>query len=115
MVYRLTILLMLFGVGSALAFNPFRAQVRTVYPTTIKTVGEAAQYLIEPAGYTLLLDPAVSKDAQEIAERPVGARAGGTAAIPLEEALLLLIGDESNLVVDHPHRLITFEKIKEDQ
>jgi hypothetical protein len=119
MVCRLIGLFLLIGLlawaGLSLAANPLRVQVRTIYPQHMKTVGEAAQYLLEPTGYTLTLNPRIEPDAQAIAMRQIRPQAEGNTTVVLEEALLLLAGDDCRLIVDHPHKLVTFEKIERGQ
>ena len=91
--------------------NPFRIRVRASYPLGMRTVEQGANYLLDTIDYRLILHPPAPAEARRIAGMSIGplARTGGI--VPLEEALLLLVGENNQVVVDHEHKLVTFEQI----
>lgn len=106
------VLIFLFLASAAAAYdNPFRVRVRASYPQGMKTVGEAASHLLETIDYRLILTPPAPPEAREISRAGIGPLARSGDVMPLEDALLLLVGERNRVVVDHVHRLVTFEEI----
>jgi hypothetical protein len=116
MVHRITILIAIVGVlwaGIALASNKdLRVNIRAKYPTELITVAQATNYLLEPVGYSFITRGDIAPDARDIGNRQIRATAESNNIIPLEDALLLLAGDDCRLIVDYEHKLVSFEKIK---
>ena len=110
----LVVLLILLSLASYVAAdyaNPFRVRVRASYPQGMKTVGQAANHLLETIDYRVIVGAPAPLEAREISRMGIGPLARTGAIMPLEDALLLLVGDQNRVVVDHEHRLVTFEKI----
>jgi type IV pili sensor histidine kinase/response regulator len=102
----------LWGSVAAADFNPLRLQVRVTFPGEIATIQEAARYLVEPIGYELTTASPAPRESAAIAAAPLSPLAKNHRILSIEDALLLLIGEKNRLVVDHPHKLISFEPIK---
>jgi len=106
------LLVLLVGIaGAANAYNPMRTPVRLSFPQELKTAGAAAQYLMEPLGYQLKVLPPAAPEALQIARTGISPLARTGAVVPLEEALLLLVGNKNRVVIDHEHHLFTFEAV----
>ena len=107
------IVLMAAAAAQAGGYNRLKLNVTTVLPPEVKTVGEAAFYLTFPAGYSLLTKSPAPQESEAIAARPVSPLFPRGRMMTIESALLELIGSDARLVVDHEHRLYSFEWHKE--
>lgn len=90
-------------VGTLVEFDPRRGNV-----------GDAINFVLEPVRYRLThrtVDPLVSA---AVLRRPIPPVAANAGVMSIEAALLLLIGDEHRLVVDHAHRLIAIERMPQE-
>lgn len=79
--------------------------------TKVRTVGDAMMFLLEPVHYqitTRTVDPAL---AASILRRQVPPAAVNAGVMSIESGLLLLIGEDQRLVVDHINRLVTIERM----
>ncbi len=97
-------------------YNALSTPVRLQFSDDIKTVGEAASYLVEIIDYKVVTTRdlrTAPKSSLEIYNSKLKVYAKTRKVLRLEDALLRLIGDENKLIVDHPHQLISFEKIEE--
>ncbi len=75
----------------------------------INTVAAAADYILEPIGYKVVV-PAASKAATlDILQRPLSPLAKDAGMVTIQQGLLLLIGPDSRLVIDREHKRVTFE------
>lgn len=90
--------------------NPLSLHVRTVYPEDVKTVGDAARYLLEPTGYRLVVDYPAPTDSVRLVERKVPPIAKIHRTMPVLDALQILIGSDNWIVVDRNHKLISFSE-----
>lgn len=91
------------------ALDPLHLKVRTIYPEGITTVGEAAKFLIEPVKYRLVTAYPAPDESAGIAAAKLSPLARSKKIMSIEKALLTIIGEENRLVVDHEHKLISFE------
>jgi hypothetical protein len=90
--------------------NPLKVGTLVEFDTRAQTVGDAFGSMLEPVRYRVTdrtVDPLVSEEVLRRRVPPIAARAG---VMPIEQALLLLIGDDHRLVVDHAHRLVAIER-----
>lgn len=92
--------------------DPLSLYARTVYPEDVKTVGDAARYLLEPTGYTLVTDHPAPADARTIGNRTIPPIAKLHRTMPIIDALQVLIGTEKWIVVDRHNKLISFSEKK---
>lgn len=93
-----------------LPVNPLKVGTLVEFDTRAHTVGDAFASMLEPVRYRVTdrtVDPLVSAEVLRRRVPPIAARAG---VMPIEQALLLLIGEEHRLVVDHTHRLVAIER-----
>ena len=89
--------------------NPLKALVTVNFQRKVRTVGDALHYLLRHSGYRLAeayaSDPAVPillSQSLPAVQRRLG-------PCPLQTALTTLAGPVYRLVVDGPHRLVSFE------
>jgi hypothetical protein len=97
--------------GSPPAVNRLRIGTLVEFDIRAGNVGEAMAFLLAPVHYRIThrsVDPRVST---AVLRRPIPAIASSAGVMSIEAALLLLIGEENRLVVDHVHRLIAVERI----
>jgi hypothetical protein len=95
---------------------PNRLKVGTLveFDPRAGSVGDAMRSLLDPVHYRLTVrtvDPIVSAS---VLRRPIPAIATNAGVMSIEAALLLLIGDENRLVVDHTNRLVAIERMPAD-
>ncbi len=102
--------LILAAAGSAYALNPMRIQIRTALPESINTVGQAAQYFADAIGYNLVTAHPAPAESRSIANELLNPLSNTNNTQPVEEAILSLLREEYVLVVDHDHKLFSFEK-----
>jgi hypothetical protein len=97
--------------ASPAAVNRLRVGTVVQFDARTRTVGEAMNSLLAPVRYritTRTVDAAVSGAVMR-RPVPVAAREGGLMTI--EQALLLLVGQEHRIVVDHRARLVAIERL----
>lgn len=92
--------------------DPLALYARTVYPEDAKTVGDAARYLLEPTGYTLVTAYPAPGDAIQLANSRIPPIAKVHRTMPIIDALQLLIGNDNWIVIDRNHKLISFSEKK---
>ncbi|WP_345831107.1 pilus assembly protein PilL (plasmid) [Pantoea sp. BRR-3P] len=90
--------------------DPLTVYMRTVWPEDIKTVRQAVDYLLEPTGYRLVTSYPAPREAALLVDKPVPAIAKMHRTMPVLDALQLLVGLDSYVVVDHAHHLVSFQK-----
>ena len=98
-------------VPTAAQLNPLAQTVSIAFPTSVRTVEGAIGQLLVRSGYRLA--PADPTDVPLIAllSLPLPDVHRTLGPIPLMEALQLLAGPAFRLLVDHRHRLVSFEVI----
>jgi|JI7StandDraft_1071085.scaffolds.fasta_scaffold646829_2 hypothetical protein len=94
------------------SIDPLELGVRTNYSPSINTVLQGTMYVLGATDYKLIAGSSVSPTATSIINRPIPPEAIQDKVMPIYKALLLLAGNDSVLVVDTKHKLITFEKIQ---
>ena len=89
--------------------SPVAMLVRLPIPADKRTVAEAAEYLLEPTPYHLVLrGPLCPPEAQEIAEKPVSPLAQNSSITSIQRALLMVAGSRTKLLIDDNALSITF-------
>jgi hypothetical protein len=78
------------------------------------TVGEAIGVLLAPVRYHMTTRTVDPQDCARVLRQPVPAIAAHAGVMSIEAAILLLIGEDHRLVVDHVHRLVAIERIPDD-
>ncbi|HCF1343364.1 TPA: hypothetical protein NH804_006231 [Pseudomonas aeruginosa] len=92
--------------------DPLSLYARTVYPEDVKTVGDAARYLLEPTGYQLVVVYPAPKDAVDMYQRKIPPIAKIHRTMPIIDALQILIGNDNWIVIDRNNKLISFSENK---
>jgi hypothetical protein len=108
------ILLIFFLTNAAAAeFNELRIGTRLNLDPNIKTVKQAVEWILRPTRYKVTVKYPAPMESLEISRSPISPLVQNdiSRVPPIEEAILLVIGGDNRLVVDHEHRLISFEKI----
>ncbi|NAW91694.1 MULTISPECIES: hypothetical protein [unclassified Vibrio] len=107
------LLLSSFGASSARLLpevDTINVAVRTIYPPEIRTVNEAAKWILEPLEYEIITEYPAPSTASLILSQPIPAVAKMHRTMPVLHALQLLIGEDNTIILDKKHRLITFGK-----
>lgn len=90
--------------------DPLSIYVRTTYPQNMRTVAEAAEYVLEPTGYHLTTSRIASRTAARLAAQPIPPIARLNRTMPIIDALQLLVGLDHWVIVDPQHKLVTFQE-----
>lgn len=102
-------------IKAAGSVNALRLKTAMTFPAKLKNVKETAEYILEPISYKLVLSPVSENDTKRILARPLlRIHADGTLK-SIEDALLKISGDDTILVVDHEHKLVTLEYVDHQQ
>lgn len=91
------------------AVNQLKLGTQLALPDSVRTVQQAANYLLTPTGYSLMVPNDGFREAVSILNRPVSLDARGTGLTTIESALLIVAGEDVRLVVDHVNKLVSFE------
>lgn len=90
--------------------DPLTVYVRTVWPDDFRSIRQAVNYLLEPTGYRLVTSYPAPREAALLVDKPIPPIAYVHRTMPVLDALQLLVGLENYVVIDHAHRLISFQK-----
>lgn len=89
--------------------DPLSLAVRTVWDEDdVKTVGDAAKWILEPQGYHITTQYPAPKEAAKIAAGSIPPSMKMHRTMPVIDALQLLIGTENTIIIDRQHKLISF-------
>lgn len=93
-------------------YNELHIGTRLSFDPRIRTVKQACEWVLRPTGYKLVVSHPAPFDALEIARSPMSPLVQDQLgrAVSIEEALLLVIGSDNRLVVDHKNKLVSFER-----
>lgn len=100
----------LYGQNANAAYN--RLHIGTAFkydPKTMPAVLQAAQYLLAPTGYRLVIPYDSARQVNTILMRPVSPLGQTSGYVHIEDALLLIAGDDVALVVDHANKLVSYQ------
>jgi hypothetical protein len=97
------------GAASA-PFNRLQVGTLVEFDKRTRNVGEAMSSLLAPLRYQLTNRTVDAVALASVLRRPIPAAAMDAGLMSVESGLLLLIGEENRLVVDHRNRLISVEK-----
>lgn len=92
--------------------DPLKSGTRIYFPKNIKTVGQAARYILKPVGYKLALEEPAPYESASIARQPISKNALSDNVFPIEIALVRLVGEDHKVIIDHEHKLVSFEAIQ---
>lgn len=90
-------------------YDPLRLKMVMRFPSNVKTIQQATQYMLETVDYKLTLSPLNPEETRKILSRPLlpQDRIGGLQTI--EDGLLQISGDDTVLIIDRENKLISFE------
>jgi type IV pili sensor histidine kinase/response regulator len=90
--------------------NPLKALVTLHFPQRqVRTVGDALHYLLRPSGYQLAEADASDPAVPILLTQPLPEVQRHLGPCTLQTALMTLAGPVYRLVVDFPHRRVSFE------
>ncbi|BBW89495.1 pilus assembly protein PilL [Klebsiella pneumoniae] len=90
--------------------DPLTVYMRTVWPEDVRSVRQAVDYLLEPTGYTLVTRYPAPREAALLVDKPIPPIAKVHRTMPVIDALQMLVGLDNYVVIDHAHRLVSFQK-----
>ena len=93
--------------------DPLMLATRTVWDSNIKTVGDAARWILEPSGYTVITRFPAPKDSAQMLAQQIPPSMKMHRTMPIIDALQLLVGTDNTVIVDRQHHLISFKKGEE--
>ena len=103
------------SIRASSSVNAMRLKTVMSFPDRIKNVKETTEYLLEPIAYKLVLSPSAENDTKRILSRPLLRTNADGSLKSIEDALLQVSGDDTVLVVDHEHKLVTLEFVSPPQ
>jgi type IV pili sensor histidine kinase/response regulator len=86
------------------------AIVHVAFPTSVITVGQAVDYLLQPSGYRLSPQGTAEPIRETLLNLPLPEPHRALGPMPLKTALETLAGPAFRLVEDPVHRLVSFER-----
>ncbi|KQV92783.1 hypothetical protein [Rhizobacter sp. Root1221] len=95
--------------------NPLKVGTFVAFDPRTNTVGDAIASVLMPVRYRITdrtVDPLASAT---VLRRPVSPIVANAGVMSIESAVLLLIGEDHRLVVDHTHRLVAIERHVTDE
>ena len=98
-------------INSISSLNPLNRQIRMQIPKNIKHVDQAVLYVLSATPYKLALGYPASGSASIIAMQPIPPEAFEGDVMTIANALLMLIGEDNQLLIDADNQLISFEQI----
>jgi hypothetical protein len=90
-------------------YDPLRLKVVMQFPANVKTIQQATQYMLETVNYKLTLSPLNPEESKRILSRPLMPQDRDGKLRTIEDGLLLISGDDTVVIVDRIHKLISFE------
>ena len=104
------------GARSGAVGAPNRLHVGTLveFDPRSGNVGDAIKSLLEPVHYRITFRTVDPLQSASVLRRPIPPIAAHAGEMSIEAALLLLIGEDNRLVVDHAHRLVAVERLPAD-
>jgi len=78
-------------------------------PQKIKTVKDAANYFLTPTGYTLVIPQNKPEETAKILGREPSYFKRSNRFVTVDQALLLVAGEDVDLVVDHDRKFVTYQ------
>ena len=96
--------------AAAGTFNRLKVGTVVEFDKRTRSVGDAMNFLLAPVRYRVTNRTVDAAAAGSVMRRPVPIAAMDAGVMSIESALLMLIGDENRLVVDHRNRLVAVER-----
>lgn len=98
-------------IRASAQINSLKLRTVMTFSQKLKNIKETAEYLLEPINYKLVLSPISGEQSKRILARPLMRVHSDGSLKTIEDALLQISGEDTILIVDHEHKLITFEFI----
>jgi hypothetical protein len=89
--------------------NPLEMGVRMNLPERITTVLEGVLYVLGTTGYKLVAGSPAPQAALVILKRPIPPTAIQDKTVPIYQALLLIAGNDTQLVIDPDNKYVSFD------
>jgi type IV pili sensor histidine kinase/response regulator len=86
------------------------AAINVAFPTSVVTVGQAVDHLLQPSGYRLSPRGTAAPIREALLNLPLPEPHRTLGPMPLKTALETLVGPAFRLVEDPVHRLVSFER-----
>ena len=103
------------SVGGEMHLDPLKIPTRLVNISEHRTVQDAIEYYIEPIDYRFVKVHPAPSEAIFIASKPIPPQAKKLGMVTIERALLLLIGENNKVLVDHKNKLISVEPMNKPE
>lgn len=91
------------------SFNRLKQGVILNLPPQVISVKIAANYFLAPTGYTLVIPDTNPQQTANIISRSPSPIVSDGSFVSVDKALILLAGNDVDLVVDHLHKYVTYE------
>jgi len=88
--------------------DPLAQIIQVKFPLSVKTLGDAMNYLLRFSGYKLVDESSLKSNIRDFLKLPLPETTRNIGPIKLEDALLTLSGDSIGMLIDPVHRLISF-------
>lgn len=99
------------GTQGSVAANRLKIGTLVEFDARKSNVGDAIRFLLEPVHYRITMRTVDPTLGASVLRRPIPPIAVHAGVMSIESALLLLIGEDNRLVVDHTNRLIAIERM----
>ncbi len=87
--------------------DPLQSQYQGTFPANVKTVGEAITYLLIYSGYQLSVER--NSLLAKTLSQPLPQSARTIGPVSIQDALIALMGQPYQLLVDPVHRLVSYQ------
>ncbi|MBL0319160.1 MAG: hypothetical protein IPP74_07715 [Alphaproteobacteria bacterium] len=92
-------------------YNPLHLSFRPYFPEDITSKGAAIQYMLNPIGYHFITRSPATEPIDALASELLPKESQPDEPVILETYLQRLAGSSYRIVVDHAHKLLTFERV----
>lgn len=103
-------MLLSFNAAAMQNIDPIDVATRTIWDDNTQTVGQAAQWLLEPTGYKVQTEFPAPAATAFLLKKSIPPSMKLHRTMPIIDALQLLVGLENTVIVDRKHQLVAFEQ-----
>lgn len=97
-------------VTASAAINPLNAQIRTVFPESVKTVHQYIDYILDGSGYTFYQGENAPKAAKRVGAGTPKGLIVSDVIMSRKDAILMIIGEAYSLVIDHANNQVSIAR-----
>ncbi len=107
----------IFLILASISFNtlaldePLKTETRVIFPSSIKTVGQAANYFISPHKYKITILGSAPFEARSIVNQKIPKTLAYGSVGNVEDVLLSLLRPSQVLIIDNESNLISFGEL----